>query len=195
MAKLTFVYGTMNSGKSLELISIHHNYISNNKKVLLLKPKIDDRNGENIIKSRALDAKLEAISLDKHSNILLQVINNNDINIILVDEVQFLTIHQIDELFEVSKIFNIPVMCFGLKSDFQARLFPAIAKLFVLADEIREVKTLCGECGEHVAKFNIRYIDNKPTFVGDQIVIGDSNYKPVCSNCYIKLRRVYDFNK
>lgn len=192
MAKLTFVYGTMNAGKSLELISIHHNYTSLDKKVLLLKPSIDNRNGENIIKSRAFEKGLEAIQV-KEEDKISDIYFNNDFDVILVDEVQFLTIKQIEDLFNIAKTWNIPVMCFGLRSDFQARLFPAVAKLFVLADEFREVRTLCSNCGTTLARFNLRYINDFPVFEGEQIKIGDSEYKAVCPECYLKIRRTYEF--
>ena len=183
MAKLIFTFGTMNSSKSLNLISTVHNYKSLNKKVLILTPSVDDRFGLGKVKSRATETEYDACVVYPDSNIKGFVDESCDV--IIVDEVQFLSKEQIIQLWEISQ--HRTVMCYGLKSDFKGELFPAIETLLSYADEVRSTITLCHVCGEHKASFNSRWNDGLPVIVGDQILVGDSEYKPVCKKCWHKI--------
>lgn len=183
MKKLIFTYGTMNSSKSLNLIATVHNYEELNKKVLLLTPSTDDRYGIGKIKSRAMSTEYEAIVISQNTNI--KNLTDESYSVIIVDEVQFLTKEQIIQLWELSQ--HITVMCYGLKSDFKGELFPATELLLSYADEIRNTKTLCHICGNHKANFNSRWNKGKPVTSGQQIQIGDEEYKPVCKKCWKKI--------
>lgn len=183
MTKLIFTHGTMNSSKSLNLIATVHNYKSLNKKVLILTPSVDDRFGLGKIKSRATETEYEACVIYPNSNIKDFVDESCDV--IIVDEVQFLSKKQIIQLWKISH--HRTVMCYGLKSDFQGNLFPAIETLFSYADEIRSTVTLCHVCGEHKANFNSRWADGFPIMDGEQFQVGDNEYKPVCKRCWHKI--------
>lgn len=183
MKKLTFIYGTMNSSKSLNLIATVHNYEELNKKVLLLTPSTDDRYGIGKIKSRAMPTEYEGIVISNNTNI--KNLADESHSVIIVDEVQFLTKEQIIQLWELSHY--IDVMCYGLKSDFKGELFPATQLLLSYADKIENTTTLCHVCGNHKANFNSRWNEGKPVTSGQQIQVGDEEYRPVCKKCWKKI--------
>ncbi|MBQ9019095.1 MAG: thymidine kinase [Bacilli bacterium] len=188
MSKLYFRYGAMNCGKSSSLMQVAHNYEENNKKVVVIKSIIDTK-GEKFLESRiGLKRKVDILlkekeSLKKHYSKL-----NNEISCILVDEAQFLTPKQVEELWDITKKLNIPVICYGLKVDFKSNLFAGSKRLIELADELEELITICS-CGKR-AKFNARYVDNNFTLDGKEVLIDGSKsnviYKPLCGKCYLK---------
>ncbi len=188
MSKLYFKFGAMNCGKSSALMQIAHNYEENNKKIVVIKPKIDTK-GENYLKSRiGLERKVD-ILIDKDASFEKYYDNwNNSISCILVDEAQFLTKKQVEELWIVTKMYDIPVICYGLKTDFKSNLFEGSKRLLELADEQEELITICS-CGKR-AKFNARFINGEFTNDGETVVIDGSDknveYKPLCGKCYIK---------
>lgn len=190
MAKLYFRYGAMNCGKSSALMQVAHNYDENNRKVIVIKSSIDTK-GDDHLESR--------IGLKRKVDILLDIdksLSNyydewkDKVSCILVDEAQFLSPSQVDELWYVSKILDIPVICYGLKTDFKSNLFEGSKRLLEVSDELEELITIC-KCGKR-AKFNARLVNGKFTLDGDEIVIdgSDSNVKYVsmCGKCYIENR-------
>jgi thymidine kinase len=184
MAKLYFRFGTMGSAKTLNLLAVAHNYRSQDKEVLLLKPALDDRFGREIIKSRA-GLNQEADFLIQ-KNTRLEDIHLQGISCVLVDEAQFLDPQFVDHLHEIARDKNIPIICYGLRTDFQRKLFPGSQRLMELADSLEEIKNTCQYCNRK-AIFNMRTRAGKAVLEGPQIELGREDlYLPVCSPCYEK---------
>ena len=161
MAKLYFRYGAMNCGKTTALLQTAHNYSESGQKAIIIKPAVDTKM-KSCVTSRLC---------------------------ILVDEVQFLTVAQIEELYRVAVVLNIPVICYGLRADFRMDGFPASSRLLELAHSITEMKNVCS-CGKK-ATCNLRLVNNVPVFKGNQVEIDNSDfisYKAVCSECYERLK-------
>lgn len=196
MSKLHFKYATMNSGKTIDLIRTAYNYEENNAKVLILKPKIDTK-GDNKISSRiGLERKVDyLISYDES---ILDVLKGklDDVKCIFVDEAQFLSKVQIDELNLITKSCNIPVLCYGLRVNFKNELFKGSERLMEVADELEPLFTLC-ECTE-IARFVGRKVNGEYTVVGDEILIDGSKeeveYVPLCGKCYLKKVKKIDLD-
>lgn len=201
MAKLYFKYGAMKSGKTTDIIKTYYNYKEKGMNVLIMKPGDDKKAGSNI-QSRS-GAELNAdyvvlLNIDVYQLITYHLIDNN-VDVIIVDEAQFLTPKQVDELSEVVDQFDIPVLCYGLRADAFSNMFPGSQRLFEIADKIEELKAIC-KCGKK-ATFNLRL--NKingeliPVFEGEQVSIDgiDAEYDSVCRPCYKKLRREYGKKK
>lgn len=182
MSKLYFRYGTVGCAKTLNLLAVAHNYKQNNSKVLLLKPEIDDRFGSDIIKARAgLEAKADIVVGQNCEEIFFPDLK--DYSCILVDEVQFFPVDIINQLHKVS--FELPVICYGLRTDFRTNMFPAASRLMELSDNIEEIKTICAFCINKKAKFNLKLVNNKPTLEGPVVELGcEEKYLPVCGKCY-----------
>lgn len=182
--KLYFYYGAMGSSKSANALMTRFNFEDKGKKVALLKPSIDTRDGEDIIRSRAgLEAKAILIGPDKKIRDVLPESPAYYDNII-IDEAQFLTKAHVDELREIVDSGTM-VMCYGLRADFQANLFEGSKRLFELADKIQEIVTMC-PCGRK-AIMNARYVDGRVIYDGDQIVLGGNDcYIAMCHRCYMK---------
>lgn len=187
MAKLYFRYGAMNCGKSTHLLQVAHNYEETDQKVLLLKPAKDTK-GDQLVVSRIGASRKVDVLVGENDDILEIVGNNINVNCILVDESQFLTPEQVDSLYYTTKLLDIPVICYGLRCDFQMKGFPGSTRLLEIADDLEEMKTIC-TCGKKATQ-NMRFINGIPVFEGDQVVIdnGENNvsYKAVCGKCYIK---------
>ncbi len=198
MAKLEFRYGAMNSGKSMMLLQVAYNYAENHRSILLLKSEIDTK-GDNFLVSRIGPKRQVDIVLKADEPILQKKYSKKIKNTecILVDEVQFLSPKQIEDLWYIAKILDIPVICFGLKSDFQTNSFPGSRRLLELCDEVRELETICS-CGKK-ARFNARKVNGKFVSSGEQNVIDGSSdsieYVPLCGKCYIKYIRKIDKKK
>jgi thymidine kinase len=182
MAKLYFRHGTMGSAKTLNLLAVAHNYRSQGKRVLCIKPRLDTRFSSQAIVSRA------GLSLD--ADLLVEVDTQLDpaafegLHCVLVDEAQFLSAALIEQLRDLTIRPGVPVICYGLRTDFQARLFEGSRRLLELADSIEEVKVTCQFCNRK-AVFNMRFVDGRPTRAGEQIVLGgDESYAPACFVCY-----------
>ncbi len=182
MAKLYFRYGTMDSAKTMNLLAVAHNYRKQNKRVVLLKPKLDDRFGASEIVSRS--------GLSSEADLLVDAEHEfepgffDDIDCILVDEAQFLSPHVIETLRRVTIEPGVPVICYGLRTDFRTQLFPGSKRLLELADRIEEVKVTCQYCGKK-ATFNLRLVDGQATLDGPQVKLGaDDQYVPVCWHHY-----------
>ncbi len=193
MAKLFFRYGAMNSGKSTQLLQVAHNYEERGMRALLLKPGIDTKGGVTIVSrlgaSKAADAVItpqtncyELLCRMKAKQVLFHCV--------LVDEAQFLSSEQVDQLFLFVLDDNIPCICYGLRTDFRGQGFPGSTRLLELAHSIEETKTIC-RCG-HKAIMNLRRINGIPVFEGDQIAIDDQDtveYEALCGQCYMREKR------
>ena len=197
MCKLYYYYGVMGSSKSLRLLATAHDFDEKNIPILVLKPSADTRDGKNIIKSRA-GLERECISIGPEINIFDIVNEFNDlresenkkvIKWILVDECQFLTEEQVDQLSDIVDYLDVNVICYGLRTDFKSKLFPASKRLFELADDIEEVKTSC-DCGER-ASINARFNnEGKIITEGSQILVGgDDLYHAICRKDWKELIR------
>lgn len=187
MASLYFIYGTMSSSKSMRLLSVNHNYIENGMKTLLLTSALDNRSGVGVISSRA-GLTSEAIAVSEKDNLFALFSNiEDDIDAVLVDESQFLTRTQVLELSRIVDNYNIPVMCYGLKTDFQGILFKGSEALLEIADKLEEVKTLCRFCDKK-AIMNMRVDENGHKLLeGETVQIGgNESYLPVCRKHFFK---------
>ena len=186
MAQLFFIYGTMNSGKSIQLLSTAHSYREQGKSVLLLTPATDTRDGVGTISSR-IGLSEEAVVLGPDDSILYNPKFNvfwNDYDAVLVDEAQFLTPKQVLDLTTIVDEFNVPVMAYGLKNDFSNNLFPGSEQLLLQSDKLIEMKTTCRWCG-HKATMNLRVSDGNPVYDGEQVEIGgNESYLSVCRYHY-----------
>ena len=183
MAKLYFKYGAMGSSKSANALITKFNYEERGMRVWLIKPSTDTRDGAGIIASRiGLSAKAEIISHEESIITLLDKMSG--IDVIITDECQFFTPEQIDELREIVNFRNIPVLCFGLRTDFMTHLFPGSRRLLEVADSITEIKTICS-CGAK-AIVNAR-IDSDGHVItsGSQVFIGgNDSYVAMCHKCW-----------
>lgn len=184
MAQFFFYYGAMNSGKSIEVCKVAHNYEEEGKHVIVMSSALDTREKVGTIKSRiGLTRKSEPIFDDTNIFNLVKKINVHA-SCVLVDEAQFLKKHHVIELAKVVDVLNIPVIAFGLKNDFQNNLFEGSKYLLIYADKIKEEKTICWFCGKK-ATMNLRFHDHKPVYHGSQIQVGGNEaYYPVCRKHY-----------
>ena len=186
MAKLYFKYGAMGSSKTAQALITKYNYEENDLKVWLIKPSADTRDGANILRSRVgLEAEVEIAipTMDIYERFKAGFAG--DCDAVIVDECQFLTMEQIDQLRQIVDDFNVPVMCFGLRTDFQTKLFPGSHRLMELADCIEEIKTMC-DCGSK-ATVNARINDGYIVTEGAQVVLGgNDSYIAMCHRCYIQ---------
>lgn len=184
MAKLYYRYGTVGSAKTLNLLAVAHNYRQQGKEVILIKPALDDRFGQAHIKSRAGLEKSADILVDENTDLL--GCNFEGINCILVDEAQFIAPEIIDQLREITLTHHIPVICYGLRTDFQKHLFEGSKRLLELADSVEEIKTTCAFCNSK-AVFNLKHVNGVATMEGPVIDLGaDEKYFPSCASCYSK---------
>ena len=187
MAKLYFKYGAMGSSKTAQALITKYNYEENDLKVWLMKPSTDVRDGAATLRSRiGLEAQVEVVSPE--TDILKRFVGEKEGNcdVIIVDECQFLTEEQIDQLRAIVDEHNIPVMCFGLRTDFQTKLFPGSLRLMEVADTIQEIKTIC-DCGAK-ATVNARIdADGHIVTQGAQVVLGgNDSYIAMCHKCYVR---------
>ena len=177
MAKLYFRYGTMDSAKTMNLLAVAHNYRKQGKKVLLIKPRLDARFGKATIASRsglAADADLLVDGPELPAGAL------DGLDCVLVDEAQFLDPKIIEAFRRATVDPGVPIICYGLRTDFQTHLFPASKRLLELADRIEEVKVTCQYCAKK-ATFNLRLIGDMAAIDGPQVQLGaDEQYVPVC---------------
>lgn len=196
MAKLIFKYSTMNSGKTMDLIRTMYNYEENNCNVILLKPSIDSKAGDHIETRVGLKRKVDYLIKEDDSicDILRGKLKN--IKCIFIDEAQFLTPTQVDELFMITKALDIPVICYGLRNNFKCEAFIGSKRLLEIADTLEEFKTLC-HCGE-VARYVGRKVNGEFVVEGNEIVIdGEKNveYVPLCGKHYLEEVRKIDLSK
>jgi thymidine kinase len=182
MAKLYFRHGTVGSAKTLNLLAVAHNYERQGKRVKVLKPAFDDRFGASRVASRA--------GLDRDADLLLKEDTRIEpaafegCHCVLVDEAQFLSARIVDQLRDLTRAASVPVICYGLRTDFRSRLFEGSRRLLEVADSIEEVKTTCAFCNRK-AVFNLRSVDGVPTLSGPTRLLGaEELYLPVCYRHY-----------
>ena len=192
MSKLYFRYGAMNSGKSTNLLQVAYNYEERGMRVLLIKPSTDKKGGDKLVSRLGVERKVDLL-IDDAQNIYDEVnkwqSEKYNIDCILVDEVQFFKANQIDELFKVAFCLDIPVICYGLRTDFKMEGFDGSTRLLLLAHSIEELKTIC-KCGKK-AILNGRKINNKFVFEGQQVAIDNVDnveYESLCGHCYFKYK-------
>lgn len=192
MSKLYFRYGAMNSGKSTHLMQVAYNYEERGMKVILIKPFTDTKGGEKLVSRLGVERKVDLVIYEEDS--ILEKVKSykekgGNIDCILVDEAQFLKSRQIDDLFEIAVVLDIPVICYGLRNDFRMQGFEGSTRLLLLAHSIEEMKTIC-KCGKK-AVLNGRKINNKFVFEGEQVAIDNVNnveYESLCGHCYFKYK-------
>ena len=192
MSKLYFRYGAMNSGKSTNLMQVAYNYEERGMKVLLIKPSTDKKGGDKLVSRLGVERKVDLL-INDDQNIYNEVKKWQDekykIDCILVDEVQFFKAYQIDQLFEIAVCLDIPVICYGLRTDFKMQRFEGSTRLLLLAHSIEELKTIC-KCGKK-AILNGRKINGKFVFEGEQVAIDNIDnveYESLCGHCYFKFK-------
>lgn len=184
MAQLFFKYGAMNSGKTIEILKVAHNYEEQNKPVVLMTSGIDNRDEVGYVSSR-IGLRRKAIAIFDQTDIC-QIVENlpEKPYCVLIDEAQFLLKQHVLQLAKVVDELGIPVMAFGLKNDFRNELFEGSKYLLLYADKIEELKTICWFCHKK-AMMNLRMVDGKPEYEGEQIQIGGNEaYYPVCRKHY-----------
>lgn len=186
MAKLYFKFGAMGCSKTAQALITKFNYEERDMKVMLMKPSIDNRDGATTIRSR-IGLKAEALAIPEDVDIYdLYKREHSDCDVVIVDECQFLTPEQVDQLGQIVIDFNIPVLCFGLSTDFTTHLFPGSKRLFEIAESITEIKSVC-KCGAK-ATVNARLDDEgNVVFKGEQVVLGgNERYVAMCRRCWLK---------
>lgn len=184
MAKLYFNYGAMSSGKTVDLIETAYKYNSKGNLALVMKPMIDTKGGNKIVSRLGLERDADIV-LKKEESVFdyLDMILKS--YCLIVDEAQFLSESQVTDLFIITKKYDIPVICYGLKTDFQSFCFEGSKRLLELSDELNEMVSIC-ECGKK-ARFNARKINGEYVIEGESIFIGgDESYNPLCGECYFK---------
>jgi thymidine kinase len=200
MAKLFFRYGAVSSAKTLNLLAVAHSYQAQGKRALVAKPALDDRFGKHAVRSRA--------GLERVADFLIASDTDTDsdsdapgakreaqqqqpplaalkgCDLLLVDEAQFLSARQVEHLRRITDELHIPIICYGLRTDFRTQLFPGSKRLMELADAIEEIKTTCAHCNRK-ALYNLKLVDGKPTRDGPAVELGvEDKYLPVCSEHY-----------
>ncbi|HFI0092579.1 TPA: thymidine kinase [Streptococcus suis] len=184
MAQLYYKYGTMNSGKTIEILKVAHNYEEQGKPVVIMTSALDTRDAFGVVSSR-IGMRREAVAIDDEMDIFgyIQKMEPRPY-CVLIDEAQFLRRHHVYDLARVVDELDVPVMAFGLKNDFRNELFEGSKHLLLLADKLDEIKTICQYCSKK-ATMVLRTQDGKPTYEGAQIQIGgNETYIPVCRKHY-----------
>lgn len=182
MAKLYFRYGTMDSAKTLNLLAVAHNYRKQGKRICLVKPALDDRFSlEEIVSRSGLRARADLLV---HPDTRLDPDAFRELDAVLVDEAQFLAPALVEQLRMLTLVLDLPVLCYGLRTDFQSRAFPGSQRLLELADSIEEVKVTCSDCPRK-ATFNLRTREGMAEVHGERILVGDAAYLPVCWRHYV----------
>ena len=185
MAKLYFKYGAMGSSKTAQALITKFNYEERGMKVWLIKPATDNRDGPEVIKSR-IGLKETAHALKSDDSVLEHFHRNEKVDVIIADECQFFTGAQIDELRYIVDHFEIPVLCFGLRTDFMTKLFPGSLRLFEVADSISEIKTICSYGSKAIVNARLDST-GKVLSEGEQVFIGgNESYVAMCHKCWKK---------
>ena len=184
MAKMYFRFGAMNCGKTTALLQVAHNYEEKGMNVIVIKSSIDKKGDRNIVSRLGIEREVNLL-IPPNERITTNI-NLDNINCILVDEVQFMTKEQIKELWIIAKMKDIPVICYGLKTNFKGELFEGSKAVLEVADELEELSTIC-KCGNK-ARFNARVVNGEFVSYGEEVAIDgiEAEYEPVCGKCYIQ---------
>ena len=199
MAKLYFRYGAMNCGKSTALIQVDYNYRERSMNTVIIKPETDTKGSDLVISRLDIERRADIIAtrkLNLYDLIENRQTENGPVHCVLVDEAQFLTHDQVDQLFEVAVLLDIPVICYGLRTDFLLNGFEGSARLLLMAHSLEELKTIC-KCGQK-AIANARKIGGRFVFEGDQVAIegkASVEYESLCARCYFRYKRDYEKSK
>ena len=197
MAKLYFRYGSMNSGKTALLLQAVHNYEEQGMKVIVGKPSKDTKGDQHLVSRIGLKRKVDYAFKPEDDIYKYMEKQSIKVSCLFIDEAQFLEPEQVDQLMKVVVKLNIPVICYGLRTDFQTKGFPGSTRLLEIAHTIEEMKTIC-TCGKK-AMFNARKVNGHFTIQGDQVAIDGENkvtYEPLCPHCYYeKLDKYYKAEK
>lgn len=192
MSKLYFRYGAMNCGKSTALMQVMHNYTERGMQAIIIKPYTDTKGGDQVVSRLGITKQVDVI-VKKEANVIEEVMawreRHGKIDCILVDEAQFFTKDQIDQFFEIVVKQDIPVICYGLRTDFLMKGFEGSERLLLLAHSLEELKTIC-RCGRK-AILNGRKINGEFVFEGEQVAIDGENhveYESLCADCYFKYK-------
>lgn len=197
MAKLYFRYGAMNSGKSTALLQVAHNYEERGQQVLIAKPAVDTKGDSTIVSRLGVDRRVDFLVTPgddlrkltyERANDSLIIPGIKNLSCLLIDEAQFLSRDQVDQAFELAVLDNVPVLCYGIRTDFLTNGFPGSLRLMELAHSLEELKTIC-RCGRK-AMFNGRKLDGEFIFVGNQVAIDgvEVTYESLCGVCYLNER-------
>lgn len=189
MGKLYFRYGAMGSGKTAALLQVAYNYDQKNIKAIVIKPSIDTKGQDKIVSRIGIERKVDVI-LTPTDKIIEKIQSINTLKAIIIDEAQFLTRAQVNELYMITKTNDISILCYGLRCDFQMNGFEGSTRLLEIADDIEELKTIC-KCGAKATQ-NLRLVNGIPIFQGDKIEIDNQNkikYEGVCGKCYLELKK------
>lgn len=195
MAKLYFRYGAMNSGKSTALMQVAHNYEERGMRVLIIKPSIDTKGGEKLVSRLGVERRVDVAltpDMDPLETVRADIAAHGSLACVLTDESQFFTAAQAESLFMVTVELSVPVIAYGLRTDFSLKGFPGSTRLLELAHNIEEMKTIC-TCGRK-AMFNGRKVNGEFVFEGAQIAIDMENnveYQSLCPACYFEKRRAF----
>ena len=195
MAKLHFKYASMNSGKSIDLMRTVYNYEENGFKVLVIKPSKDTKGGLNIESRVGLSREVDIVL--KHDDEVFEALKGklDDVESIFIDEAQFLSTKQVDDLFILTKAIDIPIICYGLRNNFKMEAFEGSARLLVVADVLEELQTICN-CGK-IARFVGRKFNGAFEDDGSEIIIDGTKgyeYEPLCGECYLQKVKKLNLN-
>lgn len=199
MSKLYFRYGAMNCGKSTNLLQVAHNYEERGMRVIIVKPKTDTKGGDKVVSRLGVTRRADLLIGAKenvYNTVERYLKDNGNCDCILVDEVQFFKREHIDQLFEIAVLMNIPVICYGLRTDFQMKGFEGSERLLLIAHSIEELKNICA-CGKK-ALLNGRKVNGNFVFEGEQVAIDEVNdvkYEALCPKCYMEYKRRYEESK
>lgn len=194
MSKLYFRYGAMNSGKSTALLQAAYNYEERSQYVLLAKPAVDSKGDRNVVSRLGVTREVDFL-VEPRDNLRelfqqhasdFESRNSQPIACLLLDEAQFLTPEQVDQALEIAVLDGVPVLAYGIRTDFQTKSFPGSRRLLEIAHSLEELKTIC-RCGRK-AMFNGRKLNGQFTFDGEQVAIdGDKvTYESLCASCYLE---------
>lgn len=194
MAKLYFRYGAMNSGKSTALLQAAHNYEERGQRVLLAKPSVDTKGQNSIVSRLGVERVVDLVirpqddvrALLRGASRQVARETGERIACLLIDEAQFLTPHQVDDLFRIVLLDDVPVLAYGIRTDFLTEAFPGSRRLLEIAHSLEELKTIC-RCGRK-ALLNARLVDGRFVFSGEQVAIdgGEVGYEALCGQCYLR---------
>lgn len=195
MAKLFFRYGAMNSGKSTALMQVAYNYEERGMRVLIIKPAVDTKGDDHVVSRLGVSRKVDICvtpGLDVFEAIQQNIAVSGALACVLVDESQFLEGEQVDQLMRVTVYLDVPVITYGLRTDFNMNGFEGSIRLLEIAHNVEEMKTICA-CGRK-ALFNGRKVGGRFVFEGEQVAIdmqNDVEYQSLCASCYFKEREKY----
>jgi len=193
MAQLYFYYSAMNAGKSTSLLQSSHNYTEQGMQVLLFTAAVDERVEKGVIASR-IGLRNAACVFEPDSDLFAQIsehIAEQKLHCVFVDEAQFLSRAQVDQLAKVVDLLNVPVLCYGIRSDFQGELFPGSQRLLTIADKLTELKAVC-YCGRKATMIVRRDSEGNAVSAGEQVVIGgNDSYESMCRNHFFSAVGIY----